>query len=268
MKRFFSFVMLLAVVAMLVVACATPEQRAQKLFDEGKYEEVVAKFPNLPIAQNAKAKIAERMCEEGKYEEVVEAYGETQAATVARNMLAEKLFEEEKYEELCQTYPRTPAAKKAENILAEKLYEEGKLVEVIAKYPNTLSGVKAKNERGKEAYDKTKKMKKSQKEKALRDIIRMYAGSDAARQAQGDLAEIAKKSQKPTSTKKKDRSSSIKYGTSADDVIDIRGHCQSTKQLGSDQNGLIVAWYYTDVTYIMKRWTIGGVECYRVAEIR
>jgi TolA-binding protein len=203
MKRLISFVMLLAVVAMFMVACATPEQRAQKLFDEGKYEEVVAKFPNLPIAKNAKAKIAEKMCEEGKYEEVLAAYGETPSAMVARNMLAEKLYEEEKYEELCNRYPRTPAAKKAENILADKLYEDGKLDDVIERYPNSVSGMKAKNELGAKAYEATKRMKKTEKEMALREIIKKYGGSEAARMAQQDLAEIGRKSKKAQAVQKR-----------------------------------------------------------------
>jgi SH3-like domain-containing protein len=58
----------------------------------------------------------------------------------------------------------------------------------------------------------------------------------------------------------------IRIGTPSDDVANIRGRCVDTQVLGSDENGLIVAWHYPDVTYIMKRWSVGGVDCYRVAE--
>jgi hypothetical protein len=205
MKRSVTIALMLVFIALLVAACATPEQRAQKLFDQGKYEEVLAKFPNLPIAQNAKAKIAEKLCDEGKYEEVLANYSDTPAAEVAKEKLAENLFAEGKYMEVCQMYPGTNAAKQAENKIAEKLYNDKNFDELIAKYGNTPFGMKAKNERGMEAYNKTKNMKKSAKEQALRDIMRTYAGTEAARLAQEDMNKLMKAGQpaKPPAPPKK-----------------------------------------------------------------
>lgn len=204
MKPSVTIALVLAFVVLLVAGCATPEQRAQKLFDQGKYEEVLAKFPNLPIAQNAKAKIAEGLCDEGKYEEVLENYSDTPAAGVAKEKLAERLLAEEKYEEVCEKYPGTNAARQAENKLAEGLYNDKKYDELVEKYGNTPFGMKVKNEKGMAAYNKCKGMKKSAKEKALREIIQKYAGTEAATRAQDDLSKIAKRpSPKPPSPAKK-----------------------------------------------------------------
>ncbi|MFH1010589.1 MAG: hypothetical protein V1784_05080 [bacterium] len=192
MKRSITLAMLLVFVAMLVMACATPEQRAQKLFDQGKYEEVLAKFPNLPIAQNAKAKVAEKMIEESKYEEVLTNYADTPSAEVAKEKLAEKLLAEGKYDEVTMKYPGTRAAREADNKIAEKLYADKNFDLLLQKYGNTPAGMKCKNEKGMEDYNKCKKMKKADKEKGLREIIQKYAGTEAAKLAQEDLAKMTK----------------------------------------------------------------------------
>jgi len=197
MKKSITIVLTLALVALFVAACATPEQRAQRLFDQGKYEEVLAKFPNLPIAQNAKAKIAEKLIEEGKYEEVLANHADTPAADTAKEKLAEMLLKEGKYDDCVKMYPGTNAAKEAENMIAEKLYEEKQFDLLLEKYGNTTAGMKVKNERGMQAYNKTKGMKKDAKEKQLREIIQMYAGTEAAQRAQEDLAKMKAPSVKP-----------------------------------------------------------------------
>lgn len=60
----------------------------------------------------------------------------------------------------------------------------------------------------------------------------------------------------------------IEIGTSADNVLEIRGNVMRTELMGNDNSGLIVEWTYPDIIYTMKRSKINGVECYRVAEIR
>lgn len=60
----------------------------------------------------------------------------------------------------------------------------------------------------------------------------------------------------------------IAIGTPADTVLAIRGAADDEKIIGSDENGSIVEWTYRDAVYVMKRWAIDGVTCYRVAEIR
>jgi len=70
---------------------------------------------------------------------------------------------------------------------------------------------------------------------------------------------------KPTPTSRRGR---IHIGMPADDLLATLGKGLATEVVGQDKNGLIVKWYYPDAVYTMKRWTEGGVECYRVAEIQ
>jgi hypothetical protein len=56
-------------------------------------------------------------------------------------------------------------------------------------------------------------------------------------------------------------------GTLADDVLKIRGKGLSSKQVGRDDQGLLVEWEYADVTYVMGRRVQGGIEAYRVIKI-
>ena len=53
----------------------------------------------------------------------------------------------------------------------------------------------------------------------------------------------------------------------ADTVLEKRGKAISVKQVGSDENGLLVEWQYPDATYLMGRRLQGGIEAYRVIKI-
>ena len=57
-------------------------------------------------------------------------------------------------------------------------------------------------------------------------------------------------------------------GMPADDVLKVWGKGVRTEALGTDSEGLIVAWVYQDARLIMKRSWLGGTYQYRVAEIR
>jgi len=46
-------------IAMLISACVSDANKAQRLFDQGKYSDVVTKYPGLPIAEQAKSKLHE-----------------------------------------------------------------------------------------------------------------------------------------------------------------------------------------------------------------
>jgi hypothetical protein len=54
----------------------------------------------------------------------------------------------------------------------------------------------------------------------------------------------------------------------ADDVIALRGQAQRTEQVGQDQHGLIVEWWYPDRVYTMSRRESDGISAYRVVRIR
>ena len=68
----------------------------------------------------------------------------------------------------------------------------------------------------------------------------------------------------PVSTEKY----AIVLGTPADSVLVRRGKANSTTQVGSDNQGLLVEWHYSDVIYLMGRRIQDGIEVYRVIEIK
>lgn len=189
MKRLIAVVATLALIVLIVGGCATPEQRAQKLFDTGKYQEVLDKYADQPIAKQAREKMAEQMVTEGKFQEVIDNFEDTPAAQEAKNKLAEQLLTEKKYDEILQKYPNTPAANMARNAMADMLYAEKKIDELVKMYPNTPAGVKAKNELAKVEFDKIMKKPKKNRKKAFEDFLKnpKYAGTESAMKAQMEL---------------------------------------------------------------------------------
>jgi hypothetical protein len=61
--------------------------------------------------------------------------------------------------------------------------------------------------------------------------------------------------------------SGVVLGMLADTVLKLRGKGQSSRQVGRDENGLLVEWEYPGATYLMGRRTQDGVEAYRVIKI-
>ena len=59
----------------------------------------------------------------------------------------------------------------------------------------------------------------------------------------------------------------VTIGTLAETVLEARGKAVSARQVGRDENGLLVEWQYPDVTYLMARRLQGGIEAYRVIKI-
>jgi len=195
MKRLIAVIAMLAVVGLLLGGCATPEQRAQKLFDKGNYEEILAKYPDLPIAKQAKDKVAEKLLAEGKYDEILAKYADTPSATDATNKIAEKLVAEKKFDEVLAKYPNTPAANAARNALADQLYNDTKIDELIQKYPNTPAGMKARNEMAKTEFDKIMKKPKKARQKDLETFVKnpKFAGTEFAAKGQEELNKLTSK---------------------------------------------------------------------------
>lgn len=200
MKRSIQVVAILLVIGFVLLGCASPEQRAQKLYDLGKYEEVVTKYPDQPIAKQARVKIAENLVIEGKYEIVIAQYADTPSKAEAENKLAEKLYIEKKYEDVLAKYPNTPSANLSRNVLADALwadYEKSKDVkkrdELVARFPNTTAGMKARNVLCNSERDKAMKMTvKAKKLAALEAIVKnpRYAGTECAMKAQEEWAKL------------------------------------------------------------------------------
>ena len=60
----------------------------------------------------------------------------------------------------------------------------------------------------------------------------------------------------------------VRIGMPADDVLKAWGKGSAVREVGTDSKGLVVEWHYPYATLVIKMKTIGGVTCYRVAEIR
>jgi hypothetical protein len=179
-------------------AFSTLEQRAQKLFDQGKYEEVLrwpTKYANLPIYKQAKGRVAEKMLAEGKYEEILAECADTPSAAEAMNKLAEKLVAEKKYDDALAKYPNTPAANMVRNAMAEQLYYSRKFDELVAKYPNTQAGMKARTEMAKVEFDKIMKMAKKARQAKLEEFLKNpnFARTESAMKAQEQLNRLTRK---------------------------------------------------------------------------
>jgi hypothetical protein len=211
MKRTVAVIAVLAVIGLLLGGCASPEQRAQKLFDQGKYEEVLAKYPTTPVAEQAKEKVAERLFNEGKYDSVVTNFGQTSFGPKAQQQLdeqaAKKMLDAKDYQGVLAKYPNSQAAMMARNALAEQLVTDKKnWDELIAKYPNTPAAMKVKEEMAKTDFDKIMKMPKKKKAAALENFIKdpKYAGTSYIAKAQEELAKAtpAPKAGKPAAAGK------------------------------------------------------------------
>jgi len=205
MKRTISVIAILAVIGLVLGGCASPEQRAQKLFDQGKYEEVLKKYADQPVAKQAKDKVAEKMLAEGKYEEILANYADTPSVNEATNKIAEKMVADKRFDDVLKMYPNTPAANMARNALAEQLFADKKMDELVAKYPNTQAGMKARTEMAKVEYDKIMKMKaKKARQAGLEGFLKnpKFAGTEWAMKAQEALAGLTKKPEPKSAAKK------------------------------------------------------------------
>ena len=59
----------------------------------------------------------------------------------------------------------------------------------------------------------------------------------------------------------------VYVGMPVDELLDVWGAPWRITRVGQDAEGMIVEWVYQDAELTLKRWQIGGVCCYRVAEI-
>ncbi len=111
MRRFWVLATMIFV-ALVWIGCSSPMQQAQKMFNAGQYEELVAKFGSNPelaaVVQQAKDKLAEKLLAEGKYQDVLTQYATSPAAREAKNKLAEQLFMAGNYQEVMMKYMDTP----------------------------------------------------------------------------------------------------------------------------------------------------------------
>lgn len=140
--------------AITLIGCTTPEQKAQEIFNQGKYEEVIARYPDLPVADQAREKLAELLFQAKDYPGVLKQYPDSPFAAQARDSLAQVIFDQGKLNELIVQYPESPIATRAKeklaaDLLAQALPEKDLAKQrqilslIIANYPNTQGAAEA-----------------------------------------------------------------------------------------------------------------------------
>jgi hypothetical protein len=114
MKR--NIVAFIAVVAvtLMLIGCS-PEDRARKLMEKGKYEEILndPKMKDLPIAKEARVKYADKLLANGKFEEIWNKYRDTPAAIQAKSKIAQQYFRDRKYQMILDSFPDSPLVEAA-----------------------------------------------------------------------------------------------------------------------------------------------------------
>lgn len=192
MKNFCVIIGLTVMIAALI-GCATPSERAQKLFKTGEYEQLLERYPNEPIAQEARVKLAAQLLDKGEYQRILDEFADTPSAYHARERIAALLLDEQEYQKILTDYPDTPAAMTAREAVAQQLYDDGKLDELVAKYPNSQIGREARQMMGERAYEDAMSHKQNQdKIKALEAILinPVYAGTPIHEAVQLTLARL------------------------------------------------------------------------------
>jgi hypothetical protein len=184
MKRFAIWVGVILAVTMLVLlfGCSSPAAKAQKMFNEGKFQEIITQFGNDPnvstIVAQAKEKLASQWVTEGKYDSVLAMYPETMAAKDAKEKLAEQLFNNKQYTDVIAKYPETSWATKA----------KAELDKQAANPPGGVSAAKEKAAQA-ELYKIMKIKMKDLRTKSLKAFVAKpeYAGTKAVVKAQKEL---------------------------------------------------------------------------------
>ncbi len=132
-----------------ITGCASPEEKAGKLYATGKYEEVISLYPSSAAADSARAKRAEILFKEKKYGEVIVAYRAyplcERWVRKAQDSLASVLFLDKDYHGILIRFPESTYADTARNSLAEDLYRARKYADVLTIYPNSPAAAKVKD---------------------------------------------------------------------------------------------------------------------------
>lgn len=117
MKRGWMNLLLVSAVTLFLIGCSSPMKEAQKMMEAGQYEQLIAKFGSNPelatMVNQAKDKIVEKLFAEGKFEDILKMYGDHRIAKEAKNKIAEALLAAGKMDELMAKYGDTPAAMQA-----------------------------------------------------------------------------------------------------------------------------------------------------------
>ena len=180
--------------ALLIVSgCQGRAASAAKLFEKGEYETIIAKYPDLEVAQRARVKIADKLLAEKKYDVVLKDYADTRAAYQAKIQLADEAFRAGRYQMVLDSFPGTPAANSAKQKLADSLMATQQYDLLLARYPETPQATQVKEQLSQEDLAKAKKLKGEAKKQALEALMKKYAGTAAYKEASTMLADIRAK---------------------------------------------------------------------------
>lgn len=199
-RRIAILLSVVAILALLLAAgCGDRESTAQKLFEQGKYQEIAEKYADLQIAQRARGMIAEDLVKQGKYDEVIKNYGDTRAAYQAQQAKAQQLIAAGNYRAVIEQFPKTQMAHDAENKLATDLYNQGLFDSLLKVYPESGSAQQVKDARAMTDFEAAKKLKGQSKLDALEKIMKAYPQSSIYK----DVANMLRELRQPDDLKKK-----------------------------------------------------------------
>jgi len=185
--------LLLACSLLWLLGCATPAERAEKLYQEGKFEEVLQRYPQEPAAGKAKEALATRLLKAGEYERVIAEFKDTPVLHEARVKRAEQLLEQNQIDEILANFSDTPAAIRAREKAAQALYDAGRVTEAARDYPQTSAGQLARTELARAEFDRAMTFKSpAERRKALEAIVTssLFTGTEAHVKAQTELAKL------------------------------------------------------------------------------
>jgi transposase len=185
----------LVAVLLATTGCQSRAASAQKLFEQGKYEDVLKQYPDLEIAQRAHVKLADKYLEAKQYDVVLKDYADTRAAYQARLDLADQMVKAGRYQAVLDSFPGTPAATMAKETLADSLYKAGAFDLLIARFPDTPQATQLKEQRSQDALTAAKKLRGDAKKQALESLMKNYSGTAAYKEAAQLLADIRQKEQ-------------------------------------------------------------------------
>lgn len=191
MRRF--SLLLIAICLLFLWGCSTPAERAEKLYKEGQFEEVITRYPQEPAAVRAKEALATKLLKAGDYARVMAEFSDTPMYHEARVKRAEQLLDENNIDEILANFSDTPAAIRARERAAQALYDAGRVTEAARDYPQTPAGQMARNELARAEYDRALTFKDpEQRRKALSAIVTssLFTGTEAHAKAQADLAKM------------------------------------------------------------------------------
>jgi hypothetical protein len=183
MARLKIVILLLAVIALC--GCGTREERARKLFNQGKYDEVARRYAQLEIGKLASERAAAKLVSKGLFREALAKYPETRVASDTKlrldEQIAESLLAVGRYQDVLSSFAHVEAAQKARKELAKQAYEAGRLEELVSEYRCTPAWQSVMNSRADSALSAAAALlRKADRLEALQRVIDQYAGTPAA----------------------------------------------------------------------------------------